>query len=57
MSLDTLFEQILVTEQQLTEQTQRIKEGMFVFLLEFRTEKYAKANIWGLHCYLAMLAK
>ncbi|KAJ4948290.1 hypothetical protein JOQ06_019826 [Pogonophryne albipinna] len=26
MSLDTLFEQILVTEQQLTEQTQRIKE-------------------------------
>ncbi|XP_063731644.1 coiled-coil domain-containing protein 172 isoform X3 [Eleginops maclovinus] len=26
MSLDTLFEQILLTEQQLTEQTQRIKE-------------------------------
>lgn len=35
MSLDTLFEQILLTEQQFTEQTQKIKEGMIFILFYF----------------------
>lgn len=33
MSLDTLFQQILLTEQQLTEQTQKLKEGKLWFLV------------------------
>lgn len=32
MSLNTLFEQIFLTEQQLTEQTQKIKEGKLCLL-------------------------
>ncbi len=31
MSLDTLFQQILLSEQQLTEQTQKSKEGKLIF--------------------------
>ncbi|KAK1905108.1 Coiled-coil domain containing protein 172 [Dissostichus eleginoides] len=42
MSLDTLFEQILVTEQQLTEQTQRIKE-VKVAIIRYN-EKIKSAN-------------
>lgn len=33
MSLDTLFQQILLTEQQLAEQTQKIKDGKFCLFL------------------------
>lgn len=32
MSLDTLFKQILLTEQQLTEQTQKLKDGKANFV-------------------------
>lgn len=33
MSLNTLIEQILLSEQQLNEQTEQIKEGMFYLFL------------------------
>lgn len=33
MSLDTLFQQIILTEQQLAEQTQKIKDGKFCLFL------------------------
>lgn len=33
MSLNTLIEQILLSEQELHEQTEQIKEGMFYFFV------------------------
>ncbi|XP_047459621.1 coiled-coil domain-containing protein 172 [Mugil cephalus] len=49
MSLDTLFQQILVTEQQLTEQTQRIKDVKVAIIrcnekLKIATDKYEETS-------------
>ncbi|XP_042369978.1 coiled-coil domain-containing protein 172-like, partial [Plectropomus leopardus] len=49
MSLDTLFQQILLTEQQLTEQTQKLKEVKVAIIrcnekIKSATEKYKKTN-------------
>ncbi|XP_060942662.1 coiled-coil domain-containing protein 172 [Limanda limanda] len=49
MSLDTLFHQILVTEQQLTEQTQKFKEVKVAIIrctekIKGTSEKYEKTN-------------
>ncbi|GAA6231962.1 coiled-coil domain-containing protein 172 [Lates japonicus] len=49
MSLDTLFEQILLTEQQFTEQTQKIKEVKVAIIkcnekIKSATEKYERTN-------------
>lgn len=46
MSLDKLYQQILLTEQQLAEQTHKLKEGMFfyVYISCFDTLTTAQAN-------------